>query len=191
MFRCFHIAIICWHEKHLDVLHVIHSPLVTFCLTFKLQLTFCLTFCLWLIVFVAMISLNDVFLRKVMTVGALNTFPNVLLIFDICQCLLIIFPIFGKVGLYVTENGIRFFRNGLVLFNRVDLSRLSNFSSWLRMIFSVYPFSTNRLTKSFECFLYSSKVEKHVFFLMLDCKEYSFLVKEGVQILHGDDFGRH
>ena len=138
-----------------------------------------------------MISLNDVFLRKVMTVGALNTFPNVLLIFDICQCLLIIFPIFGKVGLYVTENGIRFFRNGLVLFNRVDLSRLSNFSGWLRMIFSVYPFSTNRLTKSFECFLYSSKVEKHVFFLMLDCKEYSFLVKEGVQILHGDDFGRH
>ena len=62
-------------------------------------------------VFVAMISLNDVFLRKVMTVGALNTFPNVLLIFDICQCLLIIFPIFGKVGLYVTENGIRIFRN--------------------------------------------------------------------------------
>ena len=44
-----------------------------------------------------------------MTGVALNTFPNVLLICNICQRLLIISLIFGKVGLYVTENGIMFF----------------------------------------------------------------------------------
>ena len=32
-------------------------------------------------------------------------------------------------------------------------------------------------------------VFKQVLFLMVDCKEYSFLVKEDVQILHGDNFG--
>ena len=62
---------------------------------------------------------------------ALNIFPNVLLIFNICQCLLIISLIFGKVALYVTENGITFFRTALVLFSRVDISRLSAFSIWV------------------------------------------------------------
>ena len=66
--------------------------------------------------FVPMISLNDVFLRKAITGVALNTFANVLLIFNICQCLLIISLIFGKIGLYVTENGITIFRTALVLF---------------------------------------------------------------------------
>ena len=41
-----------------------------------------------------------------MTGAALNTFPNVLLIFHMCQCLLIISLVFGKVGLYVTETGV-------------------------------------------------------------------------------------
>ena len=41
--------------------------------------------------------------------------------------------IFGKVGLYVTENG-----TALVLFNRVDLSRLSTFLTWFQMMFSLY-----------------------------------------------------
>ena len=122
-------------HMHRDVLHGMHSPLVAFCLTFS-------SFWLCLIVFVPMICLNDVFLRKAMTGVALNTFPNVLLIFNICQCLLIISLIFGKVGLYVTENGIMFFRTALVLFNRVDLSRLSTFSIWFRMFF-LYPFSIN------------------------------------------------
>ena len=36
-----------------------------------------------------MICLNDVFLRKAMTDAALNTFLNVLLIFNICQYLLV------------------------------------------------------------------------------------------------------
>ena len=36
---------------------------------------------------------------------ALNIFPNVLLIFNIRQSLLIIYLLCGKVGLYVTENG--------------------------------------------------------------------------------------
>ena len=109
---------------------------------------------------------NDVFLRKAMTGVALNTFPNVLLIFNICQCLLMISLIFGKIGLYVTENGITFFRTALVLFNRVDFSRLSTFSIWFRIIFfSLYPFSTNRLSNSFESFLYLSKVEETCFIL--------------------------
>ena len=52
-----------------------------------------------------LIYLNDVFLRKAVTGAALNTFPNVLLIFHMCHCLLIISLVFGKVGLYVTETG--------------------------------------------------------------------------------------
>ena len=63
-----------------------------------------------------------------MTRVALNTSPNVLLlIINICQCLLMISLIFGKVGLYVTENGITFFRTASVLFKSVDLSILSTF----------------------------------------------------------------
>ena len=112
-----------------------------------------------------MISINDVFLQKALTGVALNTFANVLLIFKKCQCLLIISLIFGKVGQYVIKNEITFFRIVLVLFNRIDLSRLSTFSIWFRMLFSLYSFSTNRLTKSFECFLYSSKVEQTRFIL--------------------------
>ena len=53
-----------------------------------------------------LIYLNDVFLRKAVTGAALNTFPNVLLIFHMCQCLLIISLVFGKVGLYFTETGV-------------------------------------------------------------------------------------
>ena len=66
-----------------------------------------------------MICLSDVFLRKGITGAALNTFPNVLLIFNKCQCLLTIYLIFSKVELCVTENGIKFFRTALVLLNRV------------------------------------------------------------------------
>ena len=91
------IALICWHDRHRDVLHGMHSPLVTFSLTFR-------SVWLCLIVFVPMIFLNDVFLRKAMIGIALNLFPNVLLKFNVCQCLLIISLIFGKVGLHVIEN---------------------------------------------------------------------------------------
>ena len=91
------IALICWHDRHRDVLHGMHSPLVTFSLTFE-------SVWLCLIVFVPMICLNDVFLRKAMTGIALNLFPNVLLKFNVCQCLLIISLIFVKVGLHVIEN---------------------------------------------------------------------------------------
>ena len=90
-----------------------------------------------MIVFVPMICLNDVFLWKAMTGVALNTFPNVSLMFNIYQCSLIIYLIFGKAGLYVTENRIACSRTALVLFNRVDLSRLSTFSIWFRIMFSL------------------------------------------------------
>ena len=84
-----------------------------------------------------MICLKDVYLRKAMTGVALNTFPNVLLIFNVCQCLLIVSMILGIVELYVTENAITFLSAALVLFDRDDLSRLSTFSIWFRMTFSL------------------------------------------------------
>ena len=141
---------------------------VSWCITWNefsfshIWLTF-RSFWLWLIVSVPIICLNDVLLWKTLTGVALNTFPNVLLIFNICQFLLITFLMFGNIRLYLTENGITFFHAALVLFNRVVLSRLSTFSIWLQMMFSLYPFSMNRLTKSFECFLYSPKVEQTCF----------------------------
>ena len=115
------VAITCWYKKNRDVLYGIHSPLATFCLTFR-------KFWLCLIVFVPKIYFKDVYLRKAMTDVALNTFPNILLIFNICQCLFIISLIFGKVGLYVTENGVSFSHTILFLFNRAALSSLSTFS---------------------------------------------------------------
>ena len=84
-----------------------------------------------------------------------------------------IFLIFGKVVLYVTENGIAFLDTASVLFNKVDLAKLSTLLIWFGIMFSLNPFSTNRLTKTLKRFLYSSNIEKHVLFLMLDCKEYS------------------
>ena len=74
------VAIICWHERHCDVLHGMHFLLVAFCLTFS-------SFWLCLIVFLPMICFKDVFLQKAMTDVTLNKFPNVLLIFNICQYL--------------------------------------------------------------------------------------------------------
>ena len=73
--------------------------------------------------------------------------------------------IISKVGRYVTKNGTMFFGVSSVLFNKVDLSKLPTFSIWLQMMFSLYPFSSNLLTKSVECFLYSSKVEQTCFIL--------------------------
>ena len=137
-----------------------HSPLIKFCPTFR-------SFWLCLIVLATIICLDDVFLLKAMTGVALNIFPNLLLIFNICQCLFITYRIFGKVGLYVTDDGIAFFVTALVMINRVDLSRLSTFSIWFQIMFSLYPFSMNRLTKSFHsCFFYSSKVEQTPSFLI-------------------------
>ena len=60
-------AIISWHERYRDVLHEMHSALVTFYLIFR-------NVWLWLIVFVPMICLNDVLLRKAMTGTALNAY---------------------------------------------------------------------------------------------------------------------
>ena len=75
-------------------------------------------FWLRLNVFVPMICHDDVFLQKATTGVALNTIPNVLLIFNTCQCLLIISLIFGKVRLYVPKMELR---SALVLLKRVDL----------------------------------------------------------------------
>ena len=96
----------CWHERHSDVLHGMHSPSVTFCLTFR---SFWLSDC---------ICTGDMLYRSIFKecydCVALNIFPNVL-IFNIFQCLLTIYLIFGEVGLHVTENGIMLFRAAIVL----------------------------------------------------------------------------
>ena len=152
------VAIICRHEKHRDVLHWVYFRLVAFYLTFR-------SFWSSLIVFLPIICLNDVFLRKAMTGVALDTFPNVLLIFNICHCLLMISLIFGKAVLYVTGNGTAFFRTASVLFNTIYLAKLSTLSIWFGIMFCFYPFSTDRLTKTLECFLFSLKVEQTRFIL--------------------------
>ena len=74
------VVIICWHERYLEILHEVHSSLVLFCLTFE-------SFYFSLIVFVPLIYLDNRFLRKAMIAIALNTSPNVLLMFNICRCL--------------------------------------------------------------------------------------------------------
>ena len=119
------VAINCWHERH-DVSHAMYSPLIQFRLT-------CRSFWLLIIVFAPMTCPNDVFLQKAMTGVALNTALTVLLIFILCQCLLIIPHISRKIVLYVTKYGTKFFRTALVLFNRDYLSRLCNFSMWFRI----------------------------------------------------------
>ena len=63
------------------------------------------------------------FLWKAFAGVALNNFPIVLLLLNICQCLLIIYVIFGKVGPNVPKMELCFFRIVLALFNRVDLSK--------------------------------------------------------------------
>ena len=76
------VAITCWQQSHGDSLWGVHSPSVSFGVFF-------INFRLPLVVFAPMICLNDVFLRNAITVVVLNTSPNVLSMFDICQCFLI------------------------------------------------------------------------------------------------------
>ena len=65
------VALICWHERRGDVLYGMHSPVVAFCLTFRILL-------LCLIVYVPISCLNNEVLLKAMTGVALNSFSNVL-----------------------------------------------------------------------------------------------------------------
>ena len=80
---------------------------------------------------------------------------------------------FGKVGLYLTKNGIMFLRTALV-----DYSRFSTFSIWFRMML----LCTLSLLIVYQCdlntFCIHQKFSKHVLFLILDCEEYAFLEKE-------------
>ena len=72
------VGIICWNERDGDVLHRMHSFLITFFLTFR-------NFCLCVIIFVPTIFVNDMLLREALSGVAQNTFPNVLLDFNISQ----------------------------------------------------------------------------------------------------------
>ena len=113
---------LCWHVSHRDVLHWMHTSLVKFCLTFR-------SFWLWLTVFVTMICLNDVFFCKAITVVALIAFPNVLLIFNIYQCSLIIYLIFGKVELCYGKWNYVF----LYCINFIQISENDFFGNWIAM----------------------------------------------------------
>ena len=86
------VAITFSHEKHRNVFRGIYSHFLTFYLTFR-------SFWLSLIVFAPIVCLNDVYLQKDMIAVVLNPSLNVLLIFNMCQCLLIISLIFGIIGL--------------------------------------------------------------------------------------------
>ena len=84
------VVIICWHERHCDL----WSAFSFSCILLNFRNSW-----LCLIIFLYIICLNELFWRKAMTGVALNTFPNVLFILNICQCLLIISLInFGKDG---------------------------------------------------------------------------------------------
>ena len=80
------------HEKHRNVFRGIYSHFLTFCLTFR-------SFWLSLIVFAPIVCLNDVYLQKALIGVVLNPSMNVLWIFNMCQCLLIISLIFDIIGL--------------------------------------------------------------------------------------------
>ena len=106
------------------------SPLIIFCLTFRIVW-------LWMIVFVSMIYFNKVSIPKTITAVALNTFLNVLLIFHIYQCLLIISLIFCKV-LYVTVNYVFLY---CISFVEQNLSLQIVYLFDLVSKFSLCPFS--------------------------------------------------
>lgn len=86
----------------LCITHGMHSQFVTFSLTFR-------SFWLSLIVFETIACLKDVYLRKAMIVVALNASLNVLLIFNVCHCLLIISLKFSIVGLLCYHRWIYIF----------------------------------------------------------------------------------
>ena len=79
------------HEKYRNVFRGIYSLFLTFCLTFR-------SFWLSLIAFAPIVCLDE-YLQKAMIGVVLNPSMNVLWIFNMCQCLLIISLIFGIIGL--------------------------------------------------------------------------------------------
>ena len=86
-------------------------------------------FWLFLIVFVLISCFKLKFLRKgIMSWKLLNISLKLLSIFNMCQCLFIIFFMFGSTELYVTKNGIESLRLGLRCFKSNDLSRWSTLS---------------------------------------------------------------
>ena len=101
-----------------------------------------------------------VFLRKaIMGCKLLNISLKLLSMLNMYQCLFVISFIFGSTGLYVIENGTESLRLGLQCFKSKDLSRWSTVSICFLTVDSLQPFSTNLFIRSWECFLYSSKVE--------------------------------
>ena len=86
-------------------------------------------FWLVLIVFVLISCFKLEFLRKgIMSWKLLNISLKLLSIFNMCQCLFIIFFMSGSTELYVTKNGIESLRLGLRCFKSNDLSRWSTLS---------------------------------------------------------------
>ena len=111
------------------------------------------------LMFVPLSCFKLVFLWKnIMGCKSLNISFKLLSMLNMCQCLFIIFFIFGSTGLYVNENGIVYLCLRLQCFKSNDLSRWSALSIFLT-VDSLYPFLTNLFIRFWECSLYSSKVE--------------------------------
>lgn len=85
------VAIARWHERHGDVIRGVH--------------------------YLYQQHIKNILLQNAITDVALNTSPNVLLRFNICQFFVIIYLIFVKVGPYVTKNRITFFCTAIALLN--------------------------------------------------------------------------
>ena len=123
-------------------------------------------------------------------------FLKLLLMFNMCQYLFINSFMFGRTGLYVTENGIEPLGSGLQCLKSNDLSRWSTLSICFLTIDSLQPFSKSSFQQalysisSWECFLYSSKVEHMRLILSAWLYGILFLNRTGVPISHPDSFDR-
>ena len=116
-------------------------------------------FSICLLLFVPLSCFKLVFLWKnIMGCKSLNISFKPLSMLNMCQCLFIIFFIFGSTGSYVNENGIVYLCLRLQCFKSNDLSRWSALSIFLS-VDSMYPFLTNLFIRFWECSLYSSKAE--------------------------------
>ena len=123
-------------------------------------------------------------------------FLKLLSMFNMCQYLFINSFMFGRTGLYVTENGIESLGFGSQCLKSNDLSRWSTLSICFLTIDSLQPFSKSSFQQalysisSWECFLYSSKVEHMRLILSAWLYGILFLNRTGVPISHADSFDR-
>lgn len=111
------VAIARWHERHGDVIRGVHFNLVKFSYILIILQRFLVFYDSVCTDYLYQQHINNILLQNTITDVALNTSPNVLLRFNICQFFVIIYLIFAKVGPYVTKNRITFFCTAIALLN--------------------------------------------------------------------------